>query len=127
MWPRDERLVQLMRHLAPHVAIVLGLLGLVAGAPETVALGFLLGGHLVAPVWAAKAPREQRFRAVMLGPGLLVGVELVVLVVAWLLMIGGNPDGAWLWIYPLIIATAALAIYIVYCVIAYEIVVRRQR
>lgn len=116
-----------MRYLAPHIAVVLGLLGLVAGAPETVSRGFILGGHLVAPVWAAKAPREERLRAALLGPGLLVGVELVVLVVAWLLMIGGNPDGAWLWIYPLLIATAALAIYIVYCVIAYAIVVRRQR
>jgi len=116
-----------MRYLAPHIAIVAGVLGLVVGLPEPVALGFILGGHLVAPVWAAKMPREDRQRAVLLGPVLLIGVETLVLVVAWLVMIGGNPDGAWLWIYPLIIATVALAIYIVYCVIAYEVVVRRQR
>ena len=115
-----------MRYLAPHIAIVLGLLGLIGALPEPIALGFILGGHLIAPVWAAKMPREQRKRAVLLGPVLLIGVEFVVLVAAWLLMIAGNPDGAWLWIYPLIIATVALAIYIIYCVIAYEVVVRRQ-
>lgn len=116
-----------MRPLAPHIAIALGLLGLIGGLPEPVALGFILGGHLVAPVWAAKMPRAQRKRAVLLGPVLLIGIETLVLVGAWLLLIGGNPDGAWLWIYPLIIATVALAIYIVYCVIAYEVVVRRER
>jgi hypothetical protein len=116
-----------MRYVAPHIATLLGLLGLIGGLPEVLSLGLILGGHLVAPVWAAKMPREQRVRAVLLGPGLLIGVELVVLVAAWLLMVGGNPDGAWLWIYPLIIATAALAFYIVYCLIAYEIVSRRQR
>ncbi|HSN27806.1 MAG TPA: hypothetical protein VLT45_16060 [Kofleriaceae bacterium] len=118
---------RVVRYLAPHVAIVLGLLGLAAGAPGTVALGFILGGHLVAPVWAAKAPREDRMRAALLGPILLIAVELLVLVIAWLVLAGGNPEDTWISFYLLIIAAIVLALYAVYCVIAYSIVVRRER
>ena len=116
-----------MRYLAPHIATLLGLLGLIGGLPEPLALGLILGGHLVAPVWAAKMPREQRVRAVLLGPGLLIALESVLLVVAWLVLAGGNPEDAWLSFYLLIIATVAVALYAVYCLIAYEIVVRRNR
>lgn len=116
-----------LRYLAPHVAIALGLLGLAAGAPETIALGFIFGGHLVAPVWAAKAPREDRWRAALLGPVLLIAVELLVLVVAWLLLAGGNPEDTWLSFYLLIVAAIALVLYASYCAIAYSVVARRQR
>ncbi len=118
---------RVMRDLAPHIAILLGLLGLAAGVPETVALGFILGGHLAAPVWAAKAPREHRTRALLLGPLLLIAVELLVLVVAWLLLAGGNPEDTWLSFYLLILAGIVLVLYAIYCAIAYSIVVRRQR
>jgi len=116
-----------MRHLAPHIATVLGLLGLLGGLPEPLALGLILGGHIVAPIWAAKAPREQRVRAVLLGPGLLIALESLVIVVAWLLLASGNPEDTWISFYLLIIATVAVALYGVYCLIAYEVVVRGQR
>ena len=117
-----------MRYLWPHVAIALGLLGLVGGLPETFSLGLILGGHLAVPVWAAKlAPPRERWRAALAGPIALIVFEAALLVLAWLALLRGNPEDTWLNLYLVLIATVALVLYAVYCLVAWSIVTRGRQ
>jgi hypothetical protein len=119
-----------VRYLLPHALIVLGVLDLWfwGGLPDAVSLTLLLGGHLLVPIWAAAiAPREQRVRAALLGPIALIAVEALVIVLLWIVYLGGIPEDAWLNFYLLMIWAAALAIYTVYCAIVFPLVARTRR
>jgi hypothetical protein len=117
-----------VKHVIPHALILLALVALAAGKlPENVCLGALLGAHLLVPIWsAAVATRDARVRAIVLGPGLVIGVHAVALVLTWLSTIGGVPEGDWLTLMMVVLWAIALAAYGVYCAIAFSLITRAR-
>ena len=116
----------LVKHFVPHALIVLALVALETDAlPENAGLGMLLGAHLLVPIWsAAIARRETWVRTIVLGPGTVIGIHAIGLLIMFLSTIGGVPEGTWLTMMVVFLWALALAAYILYCVIAFSIVTR---
>jgi hypothetical protein len=117
---------RLVKHFVPHALIILALVALEAGTlPEMACLVMLLGAHLLVPVWsAAIARRDTRVRAIALGPGTVIGVHVIGLLITWLSTIGGVPECTWITMMMVILWALALAAYILYCMITFSIVTR---
>ncbi len=118
-----------MKLFVPHAAIVLAILGLVSGAlGEGIWLVLFAAGHLAVPIWAATvADRSTTARAILLGPALVIGVHVLIMLVAWLILIGGHPEGTWISLMLVMIWAVVVAIYTVYCTIAFSLVARARR
>jgi hypothetical protein len=116
-----------MRNLVPHAIIVLALLVLAGGRVGEGPFWLLfLGGHLLAPIWAAAiAPRARRPRAFLVGPGTIIAAHAIVILVCWLALLGGVPEDTWIMFMLLVYWAVALAVYAIYCAIAFTIVARR--
>ena len=115
-----------MRHLVPHALILFATAAWAGGhiAEPTYLTVFALG-HLGAPIWsAAVARRATRVRAILVGPGSIIAVHAIALVITWLLAIGDNPEGSWITLMIVVYWSIALAAYVVYCAIAFALVTR---
>jgi hypothetical protein len=115
-----------VRHFVPHALIILVLVALAAGTlPETTCLGGLLGAHLLVPVWSASIARpDTRVRAIVLGPGTVIGFHVIALLITLLSTIGGVPEGTWITLMMVILWAFALAAYALYCAITFSIITR---
>ena len=115
-----------MRYLVPQAVIILATLAWLGGhMTEHTYLQVLCVAHLAIPIWAAwLAPRGQNALAILLGPGLVIGLHVLAIAFAWLQLIGSNPEDHWLGRMVLILWTLAVAAYTVYCMIAYAVVAR---
>jgi hypothetical protein len=120
---------RVVKHFVPHALIGLALVALAADTlPEKACLYLLLGAHLLVPIWsAAIARREARLRAIMLGPGIVIGCHAIGLLLTFLSTIGGFPEDTWILLMLVGIWALALAAYTVYCVIAFSIITRARR
>lgn len=116
----------MVKHFVPHALIGLALVALAADTlPEQACLYLLLGAHLLVPIWSATiARRETRLRAVMLGPGLVIGCHAIGLLLVALSTIGGVPEGTWITWMIVMLWALALAAYIAYCAITFAIITR---
>ena len=116
----------MVKHFVPHALIGLALVALAAGTlPETACLYVLLGAHLLVPIWSATiARRDTRLRAMMLGPGTVIGCHAIGLLLALLSTIGGVPEGTWITMMLVVLWALALAAYTVYCVITFSLITR---
>lgn len=78
---------------------------------------------------AGEAPRPARTRgrAVLLGPGTVVGVHAIALLLTLLSTIGGVPEGTWITLMMVSLWALALAAYAVYCAIAFSVITRVRR
>lgn len=116
----------MVKHFVPHALIGLALVALAAGTlPEKTCLYLLLGAHLFVPIWsAAIARRETRLRAILLGPGMVIGGHAIGLLLAFLSTLGGVPEGTWITMMLVIIWALALAAYTGYCAITFSIITR---
>jgi hypothetical protein len=93
--------------------------------PEKACLYLLLAAHLVVPIWsAAIARRETRLRAIMLGPGIVIGCHAIGLLLVLLSTIGGVPEGTWITLMIITLWALALAAYTAYCAITFSIITR---
>ncbi len=115
-----------MKHFVPHALIVLGLVALAAGTlPENACLGILLVAHLLVPVWSATvARRDTRVRAIVLGPGTVIGFHAIALLLTLLSTIGGVPEGTWLTMMMVLFWALGLAAYTLYCAVTFSIITR---
>jgi hypothetical protein len=118
-----------VKALVPHAIIVLALLAWAGGhLSEGVFLMLFAGGHLLAPIWAgARVPRGRRGRAFLVGPGTIIAVHALAIVVIWLVLLGGIPEDTWISMMLVMIWAAALLAYGVYCAIAFGIARRLRR
>ena len=117
-----------MKQLVPHALIVLAILGIVGGRSEDACLLLFAGAHLLAPFWAARgATLGHRTRAFVLGPGLIIAAHSLLIAALFVLMTLGNPEDTWLNVWLLMIWAAALAVYVIYCAIAFGIAARTRR
>jgi hypothetical protein len=117
-----------VRQLVPHALILFAIAAGIGGVSEDACLLLFAGGHLLAPIWAARmAPRHGRTRAFLLGPGLIVAVHALVIVVWFLLLLGGFPEDTWISLMLLTMWAGALAGYLVYCAIAFGLATRTRR
>ena len=109
--------------------MLLGLVALAAGTlPEIACLALVLGAHLLVPIWsAAIARRDTRMRAIVLGPGIVIGVHTVALVITLLAALGGAPEGGWITLMIVFQWALALVAYAAYCAIAFALVTRGRR
>ena len=116
-----------MRNLVPHAMIALALLVFAAGRVSEGPFWLLfVGGHLLAPIWAASnAPRARRPRAFLVGPGTIIGAHALAIVACWVALIGGVPEDTWIMLMMLTLWAGALVAYVIYCAIAFTIVARR--
>ena len=113
-------------HFVPHLLIILALVALAAGTlPENACLGVLLVAHLLVPVWSATiARRDTRVRAIVLGPGTVIGFHAIALLITLLSTIGGVPEDTWITLMMVILWALALAAYALYCAITFSIITR---
>ena len=113
-----------MRNFAPHAFIVLAFLAWTGGhLSERAFLYAFVAGHLAAPLWSAWiAPRERRVRAALLGPGTLIALHAIGIVVAILGILGGIPEDTWIMWMLIIYWAGALGVYVLYCAIAFAAV-----
>ena len=120
---------RVVKHFVPHALIGLALVALAAGTlPEKACLYVLLGAHLLVPIWsAAIARRETRLRAIMLGPGMVIGCHAIGLLLVLLSTIGGVPEGTWITMMIVVLWALALAAYTAYCAIAFSIITHVRR
>lgn len=116
-----------MKQLVPHALIAIALLALYGGRGEGACLLLFAGGHLLAPIWAARmAPRARRSRAFLVGPGTIIAVHALLIAIAWIVLLGGFPEDTWISLMLVMIWAAALAVYAVYCAIAFALASRRR-
>jgi hypothetical protein len=115
-----------VKHFVPHALIGLALVTLAAGTlPEKACLYLLLGAHLLVPIWSATiARRVTRLRAMMLGPGTVIGCHAIGLLLAFLSTLGGVPEGTWITLMIVTLWALALAAYTAYCALAFSIITR---
>jgi hypothetical protein len=115
-----------VKHLVPHALIILAVVALAAGTlPENACLAVLLVAHLLVPVWSATiARRDTRVRAIVLGPGTVIGLHAIALLLTLLSTIGGVPEGDWLTLMMVMIWALVLAAYTLYCAITFSIITR---
>jgi hypothetical protein len=118
-----------MKHFVPHALIILAVVALAAGTlPENACLGLLLVAHLLVPVWsAAIAQRDTRVRAIVLGPGIVIGFHVLALLITLLSTIGGVPEGDWITLMMVTLWGLVLAAYTLYCAITFSIITRVRR
>lgn len=117
-----------MKHLVPHAIILAGLFGLMHGYPETACLIAMAAGHVLVPVRAAlHADKTRTTRALMRGPMVVIGAHVAMLIIAALGLICSHPEDSWIAAMGLIIWAAGLVIYAVYCLLAFELIVRLRR
>ncbi len=118
-----------MRNFAPLAVIVLAFLAWTGGhISERVFLYAFAGAHLAAPLWSAwHAPRGRRVRAALLGPGTLIALHAIGLVVAILASIGGPVEDTWINWMLILYWAGALAVYVIYCAIAFGAVASARR
>jgi hypothetical protein len=115
-----------VKHFVPHVLILLALVALAAGSlPENACLAALLGAHLLVPVWSATiARRDTGLRAFGFGPGTVIGVHAIALLITLLCALGGVPEGSWITLMLVMLWALALAAYALYCAIMFSIITR---
>lgn len=118
-----------VKHFVPHALIILAVVALAAGSlPEKVCLGLLLVAHLLVPIWSAIiARRDTRVRAVVLGPGTVIGFHTIALLITLLSTLGGVPEGNWITLMMVILWGLSLAAYTAYCAITFSIITRIRR
>lgn len=118
-----------MRNFAPHALIVLAFLAWGGGHLSQHAFGYaFVGGHLAAPLWSAWiAPEGRRVRAALLGPGSLIAIHVALLIVAILASIGGPVEDTWINWMLILYWAGALAVYVLYCVIAFGAIAASRR
>lgn len=115
-----------MKHFVPHALIILALVALVAETfPERACLGLLVVAHLLVPVWSAiLARRDTRARAIALGPGMVIGVHAIALLITLVSTIGGVPEGTWITLMMVTLWALGLAAYSVYCAVTFSMITR---
>ena len=117
-----------MKQLVPHALIAIALAALIGGRGEGASLLLLAGGHLLAPIWAARmAPRGRGSRAFLVGPGSIIAVHALLIAIAWIALVGGFPEDTWLSLMLVMIWAGALVAYVVYCAIAFALASRGRR
>jgi apolipoprotein N-acyltransferase len=115
-----------VKHFVPHALILLALAAGAAGTlAEDVCLGVLFFAHLLAPIWSAYvARRETRVRAMLLGPGTLIGLHAIGVLLTFLSTIGGVPEGTWITLMIVILWAIGLAAYTLYCAVTFSVISR---
>ena len=114
-----------MRYLAPHLVIVVAAWLWGHGVlSEGVFLAIVVFAHLWAPIRAARLGGGTR--AFLLGPGTIIGVHAIVIVVGWIATIGAPPEDVWIQQMLLFYWTIALLVYVVYCAIAFLLTPTRR-
>jgi hypothetical protein len=117
-----------VKQIVPHALILFAIAAGIGGVPEEACLVLFAGGHLLAPIWAARiAPRGRSTRAFVLGPGLIIAVHALIIAAWFVLLLGGFPEDTWIALMLLTFWAAALAGYIIYCAIAFGIAARTRR
>lgn len=116
------------RILAFDAAIGIGWLLLFNVLPELLAWGVLAGLHLFLPVFAARASaRSLAWRGFWAGPGLVIGVYLILLIRYVSGLIGGIPEDTWLaWMLAGLCAVA-IAVFALYAVFVTAYLQRYRR
>ncbi|HTJ46085.1 MAG TPA: hypothetical protein VL463_28465 [Kofleriaceae bacterium] len=117
-----------MRFLAPHVVIVVAATLWAHGVlPEGAFLAVFAGAHLWAPIRAARVARPgERTKAFLVGPGTIVGVHALLIVIIFVVILGAPPEDVWITQMLLVYWTIALAVYFVYCAIAFVVTPSRR-
>ncbi|MGE3545874.1 MAG: hypothetical protein AB7L28_18215 [Kofleriaceae bacterium] len=63
-------------------------------------------------------------RAIVLGPGTVIGFHAIALLITLLSTIGGVPEGTWMTLMMIILWALALAAYTLYSAITFSIITR---
>jgi hypothetical protein len=110
-----------MKHFVPHALIALAYLACANRViSEGTFIGVFVGAHLGAPVWSALiSTPTARLTAFWRGPGTLIGIHALVLVLWLIAGVGDGPGTAALWVSWAI----GLAVYAVYCPYMFALVV----
>lgn len=118
-----------MVHLVPHALILLAIVAWLGGRlDETPFLVLFVLGHLVVPLWsAAVARRATRLRAIVIGPGTVIAVHAVALVITFLLALRDPPEGSWLTLYLVMLWAISLVAYTAYCAATFALVTRLSK